>query len=54
MKLKEDLRPEVVSIGSDIVEYKSTISEQNIPLVLSLVTKGLYSDPIGSVIRELA
>lgn len=53
MKLTEDLKPEVVSIGSDITEYKSTIAEENIPLVLSLVSKGIYSSPVSSIIREL-
>jgi hypothetical protein len=53
MKLREEDKIEVDSIGQDMLDLKSTISEENIPLVLSLVSKGIYSNPIGSLIREL-
>lgn len=53
MKLKSDDTIEVESIGSDMLDMKSSISAENIPLVLSLVSKGIYSNPIGSIIREI-
>lgn len=53
MKLRTEDSIETDSIGTEILDRKSSISAENIPLVLSLVSKGIYSNPIGSIIREL-
>lgn len=53
MELRKENSIETASIGSEVKDYKSSISAENIDLVLSLVSRGIYSDPIGSLIREL-
>lgn len=51
MKIKQNT-PDNESIGS-FQEIKSTIATENLGLALEMVSKNLYSDPIGSFIREI-
>lgn len=52
MKLEKNLIIENDSIG-DFKEVKASISDENIALVIELASKDLYSNPIGSIIREI-
>ncbi len=52
MKLKDAKNSEVTTIGS-FGEVNATISAQNEGFVFDLVSKGMYKDPISSMIREL-
>lgn len=53
MKLEAADAIETFSVGSDILDKKSSISEENITLVLQLVSKGIYRNSVGSIIREI-
>lgn len=52
MKLNQNEIIENDSIG-DFKEVRATISDENIALVIELASKDLYSNPIGSIIREI-
>jgi len=53
MILEQLKNTEVDTIGNFNEDIISSIDNTNIPLVLSLVTKGIYSNPISSIIREI-
>ena len=38
---------------STVVEREMTISSDKDSMVFQIVTKGIYSDPIGTVVREI-
>jgi hypothetical protein len=52
MKIKQAKEIEEESIG-DITELEASISADNISLVLKMAAENLYSNPIGSLIREV-
>lgn len=52
MKLRQESELEVQDIGM-VNEIKSTIASENLGLALTMMSKNLYSDPIGSFIREI-
>ncbi len=52
MILKEQEEVEEAQVG-ELEEIEASIDSKNIALILSLASKNLYSNPIGSIIREL-
>jgi hypothetical protein len=52
MKLRQESEIDVADIGT-VDEIKSTIADENLGLALTMMSKNLYSDPIGSFIREI-
>jgi anti-sigma regulatory factor (Ser/Thr protein kinase) len=52
MKLTQKTNIEEASIG-DFDEIQSGIAAENLGLALNMVSKNLYSNPIGSIIREI-
>jgi hypothetical protein len=52
MKINNEETLQIEEIGA-IPEVKSTIADKDLGLALTMVSKNLYSDPIGSFIREL-
>lgn len=52
MKLRQESEIDVQDIG-EMGEIKSTIADENLGLALTMMSKNLYSDPIGSFIREI-
>ncbi len=52
MKLLNEAILEEESVG-DFLEINAGIDMQNLPLIISLASKNLYSDPISSIVREI-
>lgn len=54
MQLIENKRIEEANLGDTSLEsYSSRVSSDNEELIIDTITSGLYSNPIGSIVREL-
>src|SRR5437764_1238749 len=53
MKLEQIKQLEITRVGNQEGGVQAGIAEESMPFVFELVSKQLYSNPIGSVVREI-
>lgn len=53
MKIKTEKKLEVITVGEDTGVLEAGIDENSLPFLFEMMTEGLYSDPIGSMVREI-
>lgn len=53
MILQKELINDSLVLGEDIKSYKATVDESDIKHIMWVLSSSLYSDAIGSMIREI-
>lgn len=53
MIVKEELLQGTFKLGDDIKTYKATVDQEDIKHIMWVLSSSLYSDPLGSLVREL-
>jgi len=53
MEIKTPQQLEITNIGGEFETKKAGIDESSMPFLFEMMSKSLYSNPIGSIVREI-